>query len=90
MLLVLAHLFRKRGNFVFIDDAISFLSFQCRYGPPTDIRKLLAIALKNGMISFEKNRLIAEFLYDKQVLPLNLSYTLEDKIRFNEDIEPLR
>jgi hypothetical protein len=90
MLLVLAHLFRKRGNPVSLIEAIDFLSFKCRYGPPTDIRKMLAIALKNEMISYYGHNISAEFLYDKQLLPVNLSHVLEDRIRFKEEIEPLQ
>jgi hypothetical protein len=89
MLLVLAHLFRKRGTSVPLVEAIDFLSFRCRYGPPTDIRKMLTVALKNEMISFKDSRISAAFLYDKQILPLNLSFSLEDKIRFRKEIEPL-
>ncbi|MGY5859655.1 MAG: hypothetical protein RTU63_09815 [Candidatus Thorarchaeota archaeon] len=90
MLLVLAHLFRKKGDKVPIDSAIHFLSFSCRYGLPTDVRKLLSTALKNEMISRDGNTIKAEFLYDKQLLPLNLSAALGGKVRFKEDIEPIR
>jgi hypothetical protein len=90
MLLVLAHLFRKRGNPVSLIEAVDFLSFKCRYGSPTDIRKMLAIAVNNEMISYRESNLSAEFLYDKQLLPTNLSYALKDKIRFKEEIEPLQ
>lgn len=89
MLLVLAHLFRQRGNPVSIVEAVDFLSFKCRYGAPTDVRKMLSIALKKEMISMKNNGILAEFLYDKQVLPLTLSCALEDKVRFKEDIEPI-
>ena len=90
MLLVLAHLFRKKGNQVAIEDSVHFLSFSCRYGQPTDVRKLLSTALNNEMISRDGNHIKAEFLYDKQHLPLNLSAALEDKVRFKEEVQPLR
>ena len=90
MLLVLAHLFRKKGNEVEIEDSIHFLSFSCRYGLPTDVRKLLATALNNEMISRDGNTIRAEFLYDKQLLPLNLSAALGNKIKFKEEVQPLR
>ena len=90
MLLVLAHLFRKKGRQVAIEDSVQFLSFSCRYGQPTDVRKLLSTALNNDMISRDGPFIKAEFLYDKQHLPLNLSTALEDKIRFEEEIQPLR
>ena len=89
MLLVLTHLFRKKGNEVTIDDAINFLSFQCRYGIPTNVRRLFSLALENEMISREDNRIIAEFLFNKQMLPLNLSSALQDKVKFNDEIEPM-
>ncbi len=90
MLLVLAHLFRKQGSQVPIESAVHFLSFSCRYGMPTDVRKLLSAALNNDMISRDDNKIKAEFLFDKQTLPLNLSSALESKVRFTENIEPLR
>ena len=57
---------------------------------PTDVRRLLSAALKNEMISRDDNKIKAEFLFDKQNLPLNLSSALENKVRFTETIEPLR
>lgn len=90
MLLVLAHLFRKQGCQISIESAVHFLSFSCRYGMPTDVRRLLSAALKNEMISRDDNKIKAEFLFDKQNLPLNLSSALENKVRFTETIEPLR
>ncbi len=89
MLLVLAHLFRKQGSQVSIESAVQFLSFSCRYGMPTDVRKLLSASLINEMISRDENNIRAEFLFDKQHLPLNLSTALQDKVRFKEQIEPL-
>ncbi len=89
MLLVLAHLFRKKGNPVSIVEAVDFLSFKCRYGAPSDVRKMLTMAVNNEMISKNDKGILAEFLYDKQILPLNLSCALEDKVRFKEDVEPI-
>ena len=90
MLLVLAHLFRKKGDQVSIDDAIQFLSFNCRYGLPSDIRRLLSTALTNEMISLDESTIKAEFLFNKQHLPLNLTAALGDKVRFKGDVQPLR
>ena len=90
ILLVLAHLFRMKGSQVTIASAIDFLSFNCRYGLPSEIRKLLSTALHNEMISREGNRIKAEFLFDKQQLPLNLSAALRDKVNFKGDIQPIR
>jgi len=89
MLLVLTHLFRKKGKDILISDAINFLSFQCRYGSPTQVRKLFSMALKNEMISRNVDRIVAEFLFDKQNLPLNLSAALQDKVQFQDDILPM-
>ena len=80
--MVMAHLFRKNGREVAIEDAVSFLSFRCRYGAPTEVRKLLSIALENEMISREKDSIIAGFLF-------NLSTALQDKVRFTEEIKPM-
>jgi hypothetical protein len=90
MLLVLTHLFRKKGDKVPIDTAIEFLSFDCRYGHPTNIRRMLSSALENDMISRDGDIIKAAFLYDKQQLPLNLTAALKDKVRFNDDVTPLR
>jgi len=90
MLLVLAHLFRMRGSPVSVIDAVDFLSFKCRYGAPTDVRRMLAAAVKNGMVSLKEDSILAQFLYDKQSLPLNMLCALEDKVQFKEDIEPIR
>ncbi|MFO7835334.1 MAG: hypothetical protein R6V83_01675 [Candidatus Thorarchaeota archaeon] len=68
---MLSHLFRKKGESVDIDEAVHYLSFRCRYGKPSDIRKVLTIALQNGMISRSENQVSAEFLYDKQDLSPN-------------------
>jgi hypothetical protein len=90
ILLVLAHLFRMKGGYVTIASAIDFLSFSCRYGLPSEIRKLLSTAMNNEMISREGNSIKAEFLFDKQKLPLNLSTALRGKVSFTEDVQPLR
>jgi len=78
-----------KGSPVSVVDAVDFLSFKCRYGAPSDVRKMLTMALNNEMISKDDNGILAEFLYDKQILPLNLSWTLEDRIRFRDNIEPI-
>jgi hypothetical protein len=79
LLLVLAHLFRKKGNPVDLERAVEFLSFRCRYGPPSAIRKLLTIAEDNEMISLDDALVKAEFLFDKQVLSPNLASAFEGK-----------
>jgi len=47
------------------------------------------MALKNEMISRNVDRIVAEFLFDKQNLPLNLSAALQDKVQFQDDILPM-
>jgi len=89
MLLVLAHMFRKLGDEVTIDDAIQFLSFNCRYGYPTNVRRLFSAALENEMITYDGKVIKAEFLFDKQHLPLNLSAVLSNKVEFKDDVKPL-
>jgi hypothetical protein len=89
MLLVLAHLFRMRGSPISVVEAVDFLSFKCRYGTPTAVRKMLACAVKNGMVSLKDDNILAQFLYHQQFLPLNLLCVLEDKVHFKEDIEPI-
>jgi hypothetical protein len=50
---------------------------------------MLTKALMNEMISKKDNSILAEFIYNKQTLPLNLTSALQDKIRFGEDVEPI-
>ena len=73
VLLVLAHLFRKKGSPVDIECAVEFLSFRCRYGPPSAIRRLISVAENNEMISREGPVVKAKFLFDKQFLSANLA-----------------
>ena len=89
MLLVLAHMFRQLGSEVTIEDAIHFLSFNCRYGYPTNVRRLLSVAMENEMISRNGKDIKANFLFDKQHLPLNLSSALNNKVVFKEDVMPI-
>jgi hypothetical protein len=89
LLLILTHLFRKKGDPVRIEDAIEFISFRCRYGRPSQIRRLLTMAVTSEMVSRNDDSVKAEFLYDKQVLPLNLVSALEDKVRIDKEIQPM-
>jgi len=50
---------------------------------------MLTIAINNEMVSRNGDDILAEFLYDKQILPLNLSCALENKVQFKEDIAPI-
>ncbi|NHJ13182.1 MAG: DUF2240 family protein [Candidatus Thorarchaeota archaeon] len=67
------HLFRTKGGEVSLESAVEFLSFRCRYAPPSEIREMLEAAETSGMISRKEDRIIAGFLFDRQDLPLNLA-----------------
>ncbi len=85
---MLAHLFRKYGSVISIDDAVFILSFQWRYGNPTKIRKILSIAKENEMISVSDRYIQAEFLYDVQALEPNQAIILSGE-PLNEGVSPL-
>ena len=87
LLLILTHLFRKRGNPVQIEDAVEFISFRCRYGSPSQIRRMFTMAIENEMISRTEDRIRAEFLYDKQDLNPNLMSALNGKVRIDSSID---
>jgi hypothetical protein len=89
LLLILTHLFRKKGNPVRVEDAVEFISFRCRYGKPSQVRRLLTMAVNNEMVSRFEDSVKAQFLYDKQVLPPNLLSALEDKVRVDTNIEQM-
>jgi len=89
LLLILTHLFRKKGDPVQVEDAVEFLSFRCRYGSPSQVRRLLTMAINNEMISRDEDSLRAKFLYDRQNLTPNLASALCAKVRIDSDIEPL-
>ena len=89
LLLILTHLFRKKGNPVQVEDAVEFISFRCRYGSPSQVRRLLTMAIDNEMISRSEDSLNAEFLYNRQNLSPNLASALYEKVRIDSDIEPM-
>ena len=89
LLLILTHLFRKRGNPVQVEDAVEFISFRCRYGRPSQVRRMLTMAIDNEMISRIGDSLEAEFLFDRQNLDPNLVHALSNKVRIESDIEPI-
>ncbi len=90
VLLILAHLFRARGAVVTIDDAVEYLSFRCRYGPPTEIRKMLAVAEQRGMIEREEDQIHAGFLFDRQSLSPNMTHLLNNAVRVRDNVEPMQ
>ncbi|MHA2140521.1 MAG: hypothetical protein ACXADC_11720 [Candidatus Thorarchaeota archaeon] len=87
LLLILAHLFRAKGNQIHLDDAVKYLSFNCRYGKPSNIRRLLSVALENEMISRSGNQIAAEFMYDLQKLSPNQASKLDRNVTFKDSIE---
>ena len=89
LLLILTHLFRKKGNPVLVEDAVDFISFRCRYGAPNQIRRMIKMAIDNEMVSLSHDVIKAEFLFDKQNLSPNLASRLSDKIRFGSGIEQI-
>jgi hypothetical protein len=89
VLLILTHLFRSRGNQTSIDEAVRFLSFKCRYGKPSNIRRLLSAALNSEMISRNGDQIVAEFMYDLQRLSPNQASKFGRSIAFRESVEPL-
>jgi hypothetical protein len=89
ILLILAHLFRMEGEHPSVDDAVEFLSFKCRYGTPSNIRRMLTLAIENEMISLKGDQLSPEFLYNKQNLSPNQAADLEGKVIVSETIKPL-
>ncbi|MFW9810507.1 MAG: hypothetical protein ACFFE6_14105 [Candidatus Thorarchaeota archaeon] len=86
VLLILTHLFRKKGNPIQVDDAIEFISFRCRYGRPSQVRRLLNMAIDNEMISRDEDSIRAEFLFDRQVLPPNLVESLKNNLSVGKDL----
>jgi hypothetical protein len=80
LLLILAHLFRKKGNQVQIEDAVEFLSFRCRISRPSVVRKIFSLATEYEMISIEDDSIKAEFLYDRQILSPNLVEKLKGSL----------
>lgn len=89
VLLILVHLFRTKGDHIDVDDAVKFLSFKCRYGRPSSIRRLLSVALENEMISKDGSRIAAEFMYDLQKLSPNQATRLSGRVSFKDSVEPL-
>jgi hypothetical protein len=89
LLLILIHLFRKKGNPVQVEDAVEFISFRCRYGNPSQMRRLLTMAIGNEMISRNEDSVKAEFLFDRQILSPNIVEILKDKMIVSKDLEPI-
>ncbi|MFX1483635.1 MAG: hypothetical protein ACFFCP_10640 [Promethearchaeota archaeon] len=89
LLLILTHLFRKKGTPVGINDAVEFLSFKCRYGSPSQVRRVLSIGIGTEMISRHGDSINAEFLFDCQILSPNLVDMMQKSLKTKMDAEPL-
>ncbi len=89
LLLILTHLFRKKGNPVRVEDAVEFISFRCRYGVPSQVRRMLTMAIGNEMISRNEDSVKAEFLFDRQILSPNIVEILRDKMIVSNNLEPI-
>lgn len=89
LLLILTHLFRKKGNPVRVEDAVEFISFRCRYGNPSQVRRMLTMAIGSEMISRDDDSIKAEFLFDRQILSPNLAEIMRDKMNVSKDLEPI-
>ncbi|MHA1908899.1 MAG: hypothetical protein ACW98Y_16475 [Candidatus Thorarchaeota archaeon] len=89
ILLMLSHLFRKCGEQVNLDDAVYRLAFDWRYGTPSNIRRLLALANENEMISYSQGIIKAEFLFSTQQLDPNQADILSRQVKSVSGIEPL-
>ena len=76
-------------NPVQVEDAVEFISFRCRYGRPSQVRRMLTMAITNELISRSDDSLKAEFLFDRQNVTPNLTSALSDKVRVESDIEPM-
>jgi len=89
LLLILTHLFRKKGNPVCLEDAVEFISFRCRYGKPSQVRRMLTMAVKNEMITRIEELIRADFLFDNQKLSPNLAAELCERLMVSSDINPM-
>jgi len=89
VLLILAHLFRKRGGPVTVEEAVELLSFKWRFGTPSNVRRLLTVALQNDLISRDGELLSPVFLFDRQVLGPDLVGKLQDSIVVDARFDPM-
>jgi hypothetical protein len=89
ILLMLAHLFRKCGEQIELDTAVYKLSFVWRYGAPTVIRKILALAVNSEMISYSDGMIKAEFIFSSQRLDPNQADVLINKVKTVSNTDPL-
>ncbi|TXT57316.1 MAG: hypothetical protein BAJATHORv1_10015 [Candidatus Thorarchaeota archaeon] len=90
ILLILVHLFRKRGKEVNVNEAVEYLSFRWRYGTPSNIRRLLSLALEKDMISREGNIISAKFDFNIQHLSPNQTAVFRDKVMITSTTEEMR
>ncbi|MHA1576915.1 MAG: hypothetical protein ACTSU3_06105 [Candidatus Thorarchaeota archaeon] len=89
VLLVLTHLFRKRGSPIEIEKAVDYLAFKIRYAPPSQIRRMLTLALDNKMISRNSECIEACFLFDRQKLSPTMVKKISASFKFGTEINPM-
>ncbi|RDE17339.1 MAG: hypothetical protein C4K49_03415 [Candidatus Thorarchaeota archaeon] len=89
VLLILAHLFRKQGCPVKVEEAVELLSFRWRFGTPSNVRRMLTVALQNDLISREGELLCPVFLFDRQALGPDLVGKLQDSVVVDTKFEPM-
>ena len=89
ILLTLTHLFRIKGSPISISDAVDFLSFTMRYAAPSQVRRMLSVALSHDMITRTGDHIQAEFLFDKQSLSPNMAVEITRNFNIDKSVEPL-
>ena len=89
LLLMLAHLFRKHGDTIPVEEAVYTLSFGWRYNTPSSIRRMLTLSKDLELISVEDGVIQAEFLFNTQELMPNQCDILSKQRIETEDISPM-
>ncbi|MHA1480622.1 MAG: hypothetical protein ACTSQZ_04275 [Candidatus Thorarchaeota archaeon] len=89
LLLVLTHLFRKRGSPIEIEKAVDYLAFKMRYAAPSQIRRMLTVALNNEMITRQDDSIKAEFLFDRQKLSPTMATQISRSFNIEDEINPI-
>lgn len=89
ILLVLTQLFRKRGSPIEIEKAVDYLAFKMRYAAPSQVRRMLTVALDNKIISRVDDSIKAEFLYDRQKLSPTMATQISKSFSVGNEISPM-
>lgn len=89
LLLMLAHLFRKYGGTIPVEEAVYTLSFRWRYSTPSSVRRMLTLSKDLELISVKNGVIRAEFLFNTQQLMPNQSDILSRQKIETESISPM-